>query len=57
MIAPAWGSWLGMSPTELKERTMEFAVRVLEFADSLPNTASGPNDFKPSGAERLLRGG
>jgi four helix bundle protein len=30
-----------MNPEELKERTIEFAVRVLKFADSLPNTASG----------------
>lgn len=30
-----------MTPTELKERTIEFAVRVLKFADALPNTASG----------------
>lgn len=30
-----------MSPTELKERTIEFAVRVLKFADALPNAASG----------------
>ena len=30
-----------MTPAELKERTLEFAVRVLKFADALPNTASG----------------
>ena len=30
-----------MNPTELKDRTIEFAVRVLKFADALPNTASG----------------
>lgn len=30
-----------MNPSELKERTIEFAVRVLKFADALPNTASG----------------
>lgn len=30
-----------MTPNELKERTIEFAVRVLQFADALPNTASG----------------
>ena len=30
-----------MSPNELKERTIKFAVRVLKFADALPNTASG----------------
>jgi four helix bundle protein len=30
-----------MTPNELKERTIEFAVRVLKFADALPNTASG----------------
>ncbi|HVU22700.1 MAG TPA: four helix bundle protein [Opitutus sp.] len=29
-----------MNPNELKERTIEFAVRVLKFADALPNTAS-----------------
>jgi four helix bundle protein len=31
----------GMSPIELKERTMDFAVRVLKFADALPGTVSG----------------
>ena len=30
-----------MTSNELKERTIEFAVRVLKFADALPNTASG----------------
>lgn len=30
-----------MNPSELKERTIEFAVRVLKFADALPSTASG----------------
>jgi four helix bundle protein len=30
-----------MSPTQLKERTIQFAVRVLKLADALPNTASG----------------
>jgi four helix bundle protein len=30
-----------MNSTELKERTMEFAVRVLRLADSLPQTVSG----------------
>lgn len=30
-----------MNSTELKERTMEFAVRVLRMADSLPGTVSG----------------
>jgi four helix bundle protein len=30
-----------MNSTELKERTIRFAVRVLKFADALPNTASG----------------
>jgi len=30
-----------MTSEELKERTLAFAVRVLQFADSLPNTASG----------------
>lgn len=30
-----------MNPTELKERTLQFAVRVLKLADSLPNRPSG----------------
>ena len=30
-----------MNPTELKARTMQFAVRVLKFADALPNKPSG----------------
>ena len=30
-----------MNPIELKERTMQFAVRVLKFADALPNKPSG----------------
>jgi four helix bundle protein len=30
-----------MNPTELKERTTRFAVRVLKLADALPTTASG----------------
>src|SRR5438876_8786248 len=30
-----------MTPTELKKRTMEFAVRVLKMADALPRTVSG----------------
>jgi four helix bundle protein len=30
-----------MNPTELKERTMQFAVRVLKFADALPSKPSG----------------
>jgi four helix bundle protein len=30
-----------MSPIELKERTMQFAVRILKFADALPNKISG----------------
>jgi four helix bundle protein len=30
-----------MNTTELKERTMQFAVRVLKLADSLPNKPSG----------------
>ncbi len=30
-----------MTTEELKERTIEFAVRVLKFADALPRTASG----------------
>ncbi len=32
---------MAMTPDDLKERTLEFAVRVLKLADSLPNTASG----------------
>jgi four helix bundle protein len=32
---------LPMTPHELKERTMQFAVRVLKLADALPRTASG----------------
>ena len=30
-----------MNPTELKERSIQFAVRVLKLADALPNKASG----------------
>jgi len=30
-----------MNPKELQERTMQFAVRVLKFADALPKTVSG----------------
>ena len=30
-----------MDPAELKARTMQFAVRVLKFADALPNKPSG----------------
>jgi four helix bundle protein len=30
-----------MTPRELKDRTMQFAVRVLKLADALPNKASG----------------
>ena len=30
-----------MNSTELKERTMDFAVRVLRLADSLPQSVSG----------------
>ena len=30
-----------MNPIELKERTIQFAVRVLKFADALPNKTSG----------------
>ncbi|HYA79010.1 MAG TPA: four helix bundle protein [Candidatus Nitrosopolaris sp.] len=30
-----------MSPAELKARTMQFAVRLLKFADALPNKPSG----------------
>ena len=29
-----------MNPAELKERTIQFAVRVLKFADALPNKPS-----------------
>jgi four helix bundle protein len=31
-----------MTPIKLKQRTMEFAVRVLKLADALPNKPSGP---------------
>jgi four helix bundle protein len=30
-----------MNPAELKQRTMQFAVRILKFADALPNKPSG----------------
>ncbi len=30
-----------MNPIELKERTIQFAVRVLKFAEALPNKPSG----------------
>ena len=30
-----------MNPTELKHRTMQFAVRVLKLADALPNKPAG----------------
>jgi len=41
MILPdRWILWR-MSPAELKTRTMQFAVRVLKFADALPNKPSG----------------
>jgi four helix bundle protein len=30
-----------MTPIELKERTVQFAVRVLKLADALPKSASG----------------
>lgn len=30
-----------MTPQELKERTMEFAVRVLKLVDALPKTTAG----------------
>jgi len=30
-----------MTPKELQERTIQFAVRVLKLADALPRTASG----------------
>ena len=30
-----------MNPAELKERTIQFAVRVLKFADALPTKPSG----------------
>jgi four helix bundle protein len=32
---------VAMTNEELKERTIQFAVRVMKFADSLPRTASG----------------
>jgi four helix bundle protein len=32
---------LRMTPSELKQRTMQFAVRVLKLADALPNKPSG----------------
>ena len=30
-----------MNPAELKERTLQFAIRVLKLADALPNKPSG----------------
>lgn len=30
-----------VTPTELKERTLQFALRVLEVVDALPHTAKG----------------
>jgi four helix bundle protein len=42
-----------MNPNELKQRTMQFAVRVLKFADALPNKPSGraiANEVARSGA-------
>ena len=40
MIAPWCGDLWYMNPTELKERTMQFAVRVLKLADALPSKPS-----------------
>jgi four helix bundle protein len=34
-------NWPPMNPADLKQRTMQFAVRVLKFADSLPGKPSG----------------
>ena len=34
---------LGMSPSELSERAMIFALRILKFAEALPRTAAGRN--------------
>jgi four helix bundle protein len=42
-----------MNPAELKQRTMQFAVRILKFADALPNKPSGrtiANQVARSGA-------
>jgi four helix bundle protein len=36
-----WFAMRGMNSSELKGRTMDFAVRVLRLADSLPQTVSG----------------
>lgn len=33
--------FVAVNPAELKERTMEFAVRVLKMADAMPRSASG----------------
>lgn len=41
MIGSWRADWPAMNPSELKERTMVFAVRVLKFADALPGTVSG----------------
>ncbi len=41
MIAGVGGCSAGMNSSELKERTVQFAVRVLKLADALPRTASG----------------
>jgi four helix bundle protein len=32
---------LGVTPADLKERTLRFAVRVLKFVEALPRTVSG----------------
>ena len=40
IVLPARNS-PAVSPQELRERTVQFAVRVLKLADALPNTASG----------------
>ncbi|MEN9404549.1 MAG: hypothetical protein RL091_3252, partial [Verrucomicrobiota bacterium] len=39
MIVP--GSLEGMDSNDLKERTMEFAVRVLRMVDQMPTTIAG----------------
>jgi four helix bundle protein len=35
-----------MNPAELKERTMQFAVRVLKLADALPNKISVASNYR-----------
>lgn len=41
MIGGGHGDWGAMTPAELKDRTMVFAVRVLRFAESLPRSVAG----------------